>query len=171
MSVSTLAALAAAAAAVYCSARLRRGREARLPDGLLFERCAFLLCAVRFFLEMTRMKCLVFFYVRVDQALSAAVLLLLTVHACVRRKRTEGRFPVLPLAAVILCAALNGLVQYLMDKPWVFRPVMPESVFRWVNDNLKPFGFSVLLLTAAVPAVLHGFLCRQKKTRPASAGR
>ena len=162
LSVSTLSAAAALAAAVYgfCA-----GGKGRFSAGVLFERCAVPLCAVRLFLELTRMESFIIKYVHVDQALCALFLLLLMIHACVRRKRTAGRFPVLPLVLTVACIALNGLVQFMMDKPWMFENVLPEGLFRWINDNLKAFGYSLLLLTAAVPAVLHALLCRGKKER------
>ena len=161
-SVSTLAAAAALAAAAYA---LCLRRKNRFPAGVLFERCAVPLCAVRIFLETTRMESFIIHFVHVDQALCALFLLLIVIHACVRRKRADGRFPVLPLVLTAACIALNGLTQFLMDKPWMFEKLMPEAVFGWVNDNLKPFGFSLLLLTSAVPAAAHAFLCRRERKK------
>lgn len=156
LSVSTLAALLALATAAYA---LRLKAKKKTAPGVLFERCAVLLCSVRLFLELTRMESLIFRYVHLDQALCALFLLGLTIRACVRRQKTAGRFPVLPLVLIVLCIALNGVTQFLMDKPWMFEPVLPEGVYRWLNDNLKIFGLLLLLVTAALPAVIHGRLC------------
>ena len=159
LSVSTLAALLALAVAAY---GLWLKRKKKTAPGILFERCAVLLCSVRLFLELIRMESLIFRYVHLDQALCALFLLGLVVRACIRRQKTAGRFPVPPLVLVILCIALNGFTQFLMDKPWMFEPILSEGVYRWLNDNLKIFGLLLLLVTAALPAVIHGRLCFRK---------
>lgn len=156
LSVSTLASLLALAVAGFA---LWAGHNGQTAPGVLFDRCAVLLCSIRLFLELTRMESLVFRYVHLDQALCALFLLGLVARACLRQKKTAGRFPVLPLVLVILCIALNGAVQFLMDKPWVFEPLLPEGIWRWLNDNLKGFGLSLLLLTAVLPAAIHRCLC------------
>ena len=156
LSVSTLAALLALAAAAY--GLWLKGKK-KTASGVLFERCAVLLCSGRLFLELTRMESLIFRYVHLDQALCALFMLGFVIRACIRRKKTAGRFPVLPLVLVILCIAVNGVTQFLMDKPWMFEPVLPEGIYRWLNDNLKVFGLCLLLVTAVLPAVIHGRLC------------
>ena len=163
LSVSTLAAGAALAAAVYA---LCRGKKGGFPAGVLFERCAVPLCAVRMFLELTRMESFIIHFVHVDQALGALLMLLMIIHACVRRKRAAGRFPALPLALAVFCILLNGTVQFLMDKPWMFEKLIPAGLFLWINDNLKPFGYSLLLLTVAVPAAAHAALCGKGQKQP-----
>ena len=131
----------------------------KTAPGVLFDRCAVLLCSVRMFLELIRIESLIFRYVHLDQALCALFLLGLVIRACIRRQKTEGRFPVLPLVLVILCIAVNGVTQFLMDKPWMFEPILPKEVYLWLNDNLKVFGLCLLLVTSVLPAVIHGRLC------------
>ena len=156
LSVSTLAALLALAAAAY---GLWLKHNKKTNPGVLFDRCAVLLCSARMFLELIRMESLIFRYVHLDQALCALFLLGLVIRACIRRQKTAGRFPVLPLVLVILCIAVNGVTQFLMDKPWMFEPILPEGVYLWLNDNLKVFGLCLLLVTSVLLAVIHGCLC------------
>ena len=138
------------------------------PPGMVFETSAFLLCAVRFFLELMRMQCLIFYFVHVDQVLCALVMAALMIHAGLRVRKSTGRFPLVYPILLVLCFALNGTVQYLMDKPWQFEPLLPENVFAWISDNLSAFGWSVLLLTSVLPVVL--FFLLQRKVRSAPAG-
>ena len=152
LSVSTLAALAALGIGLAAFLRLRKDT---VPAGMVFERCAFLLCAVRFFLELTRMECMIFFFVHVEQALCAIMMAILFVHTGQRLKKTGRRFPVLSLVFFILCIALNGIVQYLQDKPWKFQALFTEDAFRWLNANLRWFGYVLLLATTVIPIILY----------------
>lgn len=139
------------------------------PAGMVFETCAFLLCCFRFFLELTRMKSLIFYFVHADQVLCAVVMTVLMIRAGLRLRKSSGRFPFAFPILLSACFALNGAVQYLMDKPWQFEPVLPEGVFTWISENLAPFGSSLLLLTSLLPAVL--FLLLRRKIRQAGAGK
>ena len=163
LSVSTLAALLILV--IICRYALPARKEKRLsrsiPDGFLFERCAFLLCSVRFFLELTRIDCLIFYFVHVDQVLAALVMLVLFIRVSLRLKRQTGHFPVLSLVLYLLSYTLNGIIQYLMDKPWHFESLLPQEVYFWLNRNLNSFGFSVLLLTTVVQVILYFRLCRK----------
>lgn len=161
LSVSTLAAAVALGTGIFFAFRARLFSSFPAPDGLLFLRCAFLLCCFRLFLELTRMNCLVFWFIHTDQALCALALLGLMICTGLRLKAYSGRFPLAAFLAVLLCLALNGLTQYFMDKPWLFAPLFPDDVFRALSSNLKGFGFSVLFLTALLPVFIHGFLCRK----------
>ena len=153
LSVSTLAAFAALLIGLAAFLRLRKKDE--IPSGMIFERCAFLLCAVRFFLELTRTECLVFYFVHVDQALCAVFLLALFIRVCLRVKKAGKRFPVPSLVFFLLCIALNGVTQYLQDKPWKFRGLFSEDAFRWLNDNLRWFGYALLLFTTVLSVILY----------------
>lgn len=163
LSVSTLAALLTLV--IFCWLALLARKERRLsrsiPDGLLFERCAFLLCSVRFFLELTRLDCFIFFFVHVDQVLAALVMLVLFIRAGLRLKKRTGHFPILSLVLYLLSYTVNGITQYLMDKPWHFESLMPREAYLWLNRNMNSFGFSVLLLTTVVPVVLYLRLYRK----------
>ena len=160
LAVSTLSAVLALAVAA-CALLRTRAKARPLPAGTVFERSAFLLCAACFFLDLTRMETLVFMWVHVNQALCALVMLALAVRAACRQQKASGRFPVFSLALTFLCFVLNGFAQYLADKPWVFEPLLPDGVFSWMNDNLLPLVWSLLLLTALVPVLLHGRLLRK----------
>ena len=160
LAVSTLAAGAALAIALF--AVIKQKSRDRLPAGCLFERCALLLCAVRLFLEPMRMESLVFYFVHVDQALAALLLAGLMIQGCLRQRKETGRFPAAPLVLTLLCLAVNGLAQYMMDKLWQFEPFLPEGVFQWISGHLGLFGFSLILIASACPAVIHGHLVRKR---------
>ena len=153
--VSTLTALCALLIALHTVLRARR--FAAVP-GLSFERAAFLLSAVQLYLELTRLVSLIFFFVHVEQVLAALIMLFLMIHACRRVRRMGGGFPVWPLAGTVLCIAVNGVTQYLMDKPWKFERLMPETMFYWINDNLTVFGNVVMLATAVAMPLLHAWV-------------
>lgn len=163
LSVSTLAALLALVILCCLALSSRKGRRLSrsVPDGFLFERCAFLLCSVRFFLELTRIDCLIFYFVHVDQVLAALVMLVLFIRMGLRLKRQSGHFPVVSLVLYLLSYTLNGIIQYLMDKPWHFESLLPQEAYFWLNRNLNSFGFSVLLLTTIVQGILFFRLYRK----------
>ena len=107
-----------------------------------------------------------------EQVLAALVMLFLTVRICRRRKAQTGRFPRWPLVSFSLCIVVNGLTQFLRDKPSKFEPLMPEGVYWWICDRLSPFCYSVYLLTTLVLVVgylvLDSRLCAgyRKNTTP-----
>ena len=156
--ISTLVALCALLIMLHT---ILRARHFAPIAGLSFERAAFLLCAVQLFLELPRLVSLIFFFVHVEQVLVALIMLFLMIRASLRLKRMSGKFPVWPLACLILCIAVNGVTQYLMDKPWKFEHLMPEGVFLWVNDNLTAFGNLVMLATAVAMPLLHAWVIRR----------
>ena len=160
LSVSTLAALCALVIGLSAFLRLN-SKKARLPAGLVFERAAFLLCAVRFFLELTRMECLIFSFVHLDQALCALFMLVLFIRIGLRLRKAGKRFPVPSLVFFLLSFALNGTMQYAMDKPWKFQALFTEDAFRWFNSNLSGFGFVLLLATTILPAAIYCRLWRK----------
>ncbi len=136
-----------------------------LPKGILFEHCAFLLCAERLFLELGSMK-VKFYFVHVDQALCALVMLGLMIRAGHRAKEEGGHFPVWPYLWLTLCVALNGLTQFVMDKPGKLERLLPENAYLWFNDHVQIVGFAVLLATTIGLVIIYFLLnCRysQKK--------
>lgn len=170
-SVSTVSALLILLVGVYALVmRKKQDHASGLPGGMVFESCAFLLCALRFFLELTRMKSLIFYFVHVDQVLCALVMAALMIWAGLRGRHGGGRFPVVCFVLFLLCIALNGVTQYLMDKPWQFESLLPESAFSWISDNLAPFSFSLLLLTSVLPVVLYFLLLRKVRSVPGGNG-
>lgn len=162
LSVSALAALCALWIGLAAFLRLKN-KKARLQAGLVFERAAFLLCSVRFFLELTRMECLVFYFVHLDQALCAVVMLGLLIRLGLRLRKAGKRFPVPSLILFLLFFALNGVTQYAMDKPWKFRALFSENAFRWLNENLSWFGFALLLATTAGCVLIYLRLWRRAR--------
>lgn len=161
LAVSTAAALSALLVGLAAFLRLRK--VSRFPAGMIFERAAFLLCAVRFFLELTRMECLIFYFVHLDQALCAVVMLALFIRVGLRIKKTGKHFPVPSLVFFLLCIALNGVTQYLQDKPWKFSALFTEEGFRWLNSNLSWFGYALLLGTTVLSAALYLRLWRKAR--------
>ncbi len=149
--VSTLAAFLILIVTLLTFLRERKVRGIAADAGMTFCYAAFLLCCIRLLLELPRIESLIFYFVHVDQALAALVMIFLTVAVCRRRRKQTGHFPVWPLIALLLCFALNGLTQFLRDKPEKFESVMPADMYYWVCDHLPVFSYSVFLLTALLP--------------------
>lgn len=164
LAVCTIAALMILVIIGCMALRARKGRL--LPEGLRFERFIFLVCAVRLFLELTRLDCLIFFFVHVDQLLAAVVMLILFIRAGYRVKQRSGRFPGWALVIYLISYVLNGIMQYAMDKPWHFQSLLTEGVYNWLAYNLSSFGTCVLLATTIVTVILYLCLCR-KETKTA----
>ena len=164
LAVCTIAALMILVIIGCMALRARKSRP--LPEGLRFERFVFLVCAVRLFLELTRLDCLIFFFVHVDQVLAAVVMLILFIRAGYRVKQRSGRFPGWALVIYLISYVLNGIMQYAMDKPWHFQSLLPEGIYNWLAYNLSSFGTCVLLATTIVTVILYLCLCR-KETKTA----
>ena len=164
LAVCTIAALMILVIIGCMALRARKSRP--LPEGLRFERFVFLVCAVRLFLELTRLDCLIFFFVHVDQVLAAVVMLILFIRAGYRVKQQSGHFPGWALVIYLISYVLNGIMQYAMDKPWHFQSLLPEGVYNWLAYNLSSFGTCVLLATTIVTVILYLCLCR-KETKTA----
>ena len=158
--VSTLS--AALILAVGVRALRQERKKAFSSGGQVFEQGAFLFCVIPFFLELVRVKSLVFYFVHVDQALCAVAMLALLLRACFRRRAGGGRFPVLFPVLLAGCFAVNGVTQYLMDKPWTVERLLRGRVFEWFMTNLVPVSFTALLLTTIAPAVLMLLLYRRR---------
>ena len=161
--VSTLAAILILAVLLFTRIRESSMRGFTEDAGMSFSYAAFLLCCIRFFLELPRIESLVFYFVHVEQVLAALVMIFLTVRICRRRKAQTGKFPRWPLVLLSVCIIVNGLTQFLRDKPSKFESLMPESVYWWICDNLSPFCYSVYLLTAI--ALVIGYLVLDSRLR------
>ena len=158
--VSTLTALGDL---IVCGVTARRGTAAHGKDGRIFERAAFLLCAIQFFLELTRMVSFIFYFVHVEQALCAILMIILTVRICRGTGSEGGRIRKGPVITAAVLTAVNGVTQYLMDKPWKFEKLIPEGILQWINENLAPFCFSVMLLTTVAWTAVYLLSWRKEK--------
>ena len=163
LAVSTLSAILFLGVAVYLFYMKRKSWDpaSGIENGVVFERGAFLLCCVPFLLETMRMESLIFYFVHVDQVLCALVMLAMVILSCRRVRKHTGHFPKWPVILTLACIAVNGITQYLMDKPWQFEQLMPEGLFLWITDHLKGFGYTTLLLTAVALIVLFLLLGRK----------
>lgn len=161
--VSTLAAILILLVLLFT--RLREYRVRGIPEdtGMSFAYAAFLLCCIRFFLELPRIESLIFYFVHVEQALAALAMVFLTVRICRRRKAQTRRFPRWPVVLLSACIVVNGLTQFLRDKPSKFEPLMPENVYWWISDRLSPFCYSIYLLTTL--ALVIGYLVLDRRLR------
>ena len=133
----------------------------RKKGGSAFAFCAFTLCACHFFIDTVKIVSIVFYYVHVEQALCALVMLALLA----RQARTCGGRAAAVLIPAVLCIAVNGLTQYLLDKPSTFAWMMSEEAFGWLNDHLAPFCYTVMLCTALGLLALGHFQYRKKTDR------
>ena len=161
--VSTLTAVLFLVILLFTCLRERRVRGIAADAGMTFSFAAYLMCCVRFFLELPRMESLVFYFVRVEQVLAALIMIFLTVRICRRRKIQTGKFPRWPLVSLSLCIVINGLTQFLWDKPSKFESLMPEGIYWWLCDHLSSFCYSVYLLTTLV--LVAGYLVLDSRMR------
>ena len=133
----------------------------RKKGGSAFAFCAYTLCACPFFIDTVKIVSIIFYYVHVEQALCALVMLALLA----RQARTCGGRAATVLIPAALCVAVNGLTQYLLDKPSTFAWMMSEEAFVWLNDHLAPFCYTVMLCTALGLLALGHFQYRKKTDR------
>ena len=163
LAVSTLSAFLFLAVAVWLSCLKQKSRRTAtgMENGVIFERGAFLICSVPFLLEIVRMESLIFYFVHVDQVLCALVMIAMVIRSSLRIRKNTGRFPKWPVILTLVFITLNGITQYLMDKPWKFANLMPEALFRWITENLKAFGNITLLLTVVALVTVFLLLCRK----------
>ena len=161
--VSTLAAILILVVLLFTRLRENGIRGITEDSGMSFTYAAFLLCCIRFFLELPRIESLIFYFVHVEQVFAALIMIFMIVRICRRRKAQTGKFPTWPLILLSVCIIVNGLTQFLRDKPSKFEPLMPESVYWWISDNLSPFCYSVYLLTTL--ALVIGYLVLDSRLR------
>ena len=143
--------------------RNRKKGEAR--PGALFETGVYCVCGIRLFLELARMASPVFYFVHVEQVFCAIVMLVLLIRlyrSSVQGKKTYG----IPVVLFFLCIAVNGLAQYVMDKPWKFESMLPEETYLALNENLQAFGLITMLATVVLLFALYfaGVVRRRKNS-------
>ena len=143
LSVCTLEALAALIIGITCL--LPRNRS--LPEGLCFQQAAYRLCCIQIFLQLLRIVSSVFYFVHVDQALCGVVLLGILIAVCRKIRKQGKKIPVSAPVLLIGGMVINGVTQFFMDKYWMLEDLLPVHVFEWINDNLAPLGFAIMLLT------------------------
>ncbi|MBR2660800.1 MAG: hypothetical protein IKE15_05285 [Clostridia bacterium] len=160
--VSTPAALIILLIAVYIFFLRRKARRpfSGIGEGMVFECCAFCLCAERLFLEVATMKTR-FYFVFVDQALCGLIIVALMIRMGSRLKKATGRHPTPLYVFMVLCIAVNGITQFLMDKPGKLERLLTEDAYMWFNENVKAIGFAVMLATVIGLAVIYGYLFRK----------
>ena len=118
LAVFTLEALAALLCALWLSLSGRKRAECSGQ----FEKACVVLCAVQLFLEMLVVNYWIPFiisFIRMDQVLCAVVLLILVIRGCVRNQKAG------PAVVTVLLIGLNGLMQFVQDKPYLFP--LPEG--------------------------------------------
>ena len=146
LAVGSLEALVALGCAVY--ALTKRKACAQTP-GLLFLRCCVVLCTGQIVLELLHNAGTVSYFVHTEQAYAALCLLVISIVAARRINKqcpdgSSWKYPVL----LILFVAVNGLIQFWMDKPyWVFS-LLPEAAGDWLSSHLNLVGFVLLFLSA-----------------------
>ena len=146
LAVGSLEALIALGCAVY--ALFRRKAYAHTP-GLLFLRCCVILCTGQVVLEFLHNAGTVSYFVHTEQAFAALFLLVTTIIAARRiGKRNAGIAPWKYPALLLVFAAVNGLVQFWMDKPYWVLSLLPEASGNWLSEHLNLVGFILLFLSA-----------------------
>ena len=152
LAVFFLEALAALITGLW--AFLVRNKKTEMP---LFARTAYVLCALQLFLEMlkTTWVPLVISFIRLDQVLCAFVMLFMLLPAVRKNGRKSG------IVIFFTCIAINGVTQYIMDKPYLFIWVFPENIENWIGNNLYPLGLAIMALTVA--GTLIPVLIRRKE--------
>ncbi len=132
----------------------RKERKGTRRPGGLFELGAYCICGIRLFLELTRMVSPIFYFVHVEQALCAILMLVLLIRLyrpSVQGKKSHG----IPVVLFFLCIAVNGITQYVMDKPWKFESLLPEGIFLALNENLQAIGLGTMLATVVLLFILY----------------
>ena len=118
LAVFTLEALTAMLCALWLTFS---GRKQADCDGH-FEKACVVLCAVQLFLEMLIVNYWIPFiisFIRLDQVLCAIILLILVIRGSLRNQKAG------PAVVAVLLIGLNGLMQFVQDKPYLFP--LPEG--------------------------------------------
>ena len=165
LALSTLETIGALIAAILVIRHDTAGK--RVPavprKGTLIEPALFMICAFGLFFETAKISGVVFYYVHIEQLLSALVMLGLLIRLCSRLSRAGRRLPWLPVGLFLLCVALNGFSQYFLDKAWRFSGLFSETVFSWLSSHLEQVCYGVMLLTAVCMLVLYHFAFRKDR--------
>ena len=165
LALSTLETIGAVIAAILVIRHDTAGKRVlSVPrKGTLIEPALFMLCAFGLFFETAKISGVVFYYVHIEQLLSALVMLGLLIRLCSRLSRAGRRLPWLPAGLFLLCVALNGFSQYFLDKAWRFSGLFSETVFSWLSSHLEQVCYSVMLLTAVCMLVLYHLSFRKDR--------
>ena len=165
LALSTLETIGAVIAAILVIRHDTAGRRVlSVPrKGTLIEPALFMLCAFGLFFETAKISGVVFYYVHIEQLLSALVMLGLLIRLCSRLSRAGRRLPWLPAGLFLLYVALNGFSQYFLDKAWRFSGLFSETVFSWLSSHLEQVCYSVMLLTAVCMLVLYHLSFRKDR--------
>ena len=165
LALSTLETIGALIAAILVIRHDTAGK--RVPavprKGTLIEPALFMICAFGLFFETAKISGVVFYYVHIEQLLSALVMLGLLIRLCSRLSRAGRQLPWLPVGLFLLCVALNGFSQYFLDKAWRFSGLFSETVFSWLSSHLEQVCYGVMLLTAVCMLVLYHFAFRKDR--------
>ena len=174
-SVSTPVALLILGIAIYIGVLwwLSRRKNTGLGKGMVFERCVFLLCAFRIFWEMFNAR-LKFFFVPLDQALCALIIIALVTGTALRHKKATGHFPVWPFVSMLHCFVINAASQFFMDGknylladelirtftvPLTYdRAENPQGILQGAY-SVMVLGDAIILITCIVLIVAFGILC------------
>ena len=145
MAVSTLECLAGVGCALY--AWTKENAYAARP-GELFKRTAILLCSTQMFLELIHSLSNITYFVHSEQLYCALYILIVTIIAArtIMKNQPEAHGWKWIVFA-ILWIAMNGIVQFMMDKPYGFLALLPENAANWVYDHLAMIGYGLILIS------------------------
>ena len=90
------------------------GRNRR--PGARFEAAVFRLCAGQIVLEAMRTQALSWGFVRVEQVLCAAIMMILTLCACARNTKKQGAARFLPALLLLACFAAIVGIEFLRQR-------------------------------------------------------
>ena len=90
------------------------GRNRR--PGARFEAAVFRLCAGQIVLEAMRTQALSWGFVRVEQILCAAIMMVLTLRACARNTKKQGAARFLPALLLLACFAAIVGIEFLRQR-------------------------------------------------------
>ncbi len=115
-----------------------------------FGRAAFALCSAQLFLELLKTTWipLVISFIRLDQVLCALVMLWVLIRSAKQRRGIRR------LIVFAACLIVNGVTQFIMDKPYLFLWVFPENVEMWIGERLYTLGLLIIAITALVSLTL-----------------
>ena len=152
LAVATLETLAALLCGLY--AWLNRQRFTEAP-GQLFARTCVLLCACQVFLELLHSTSIISYFVHAEELWCALYILIFTLCAARALSRSEKGFRpwIWPIAA-FLSIALNGIIQFLTDKPYGLLDLLPENAATWLSENLAVVSIILILLCTTALAIL-----------------
>ena len=164
LSAASLEALAALLCIPVSLTMLRKSREKHF-SGMIFQLCISILCAVHMFFEPARTVSIVFYFVHVEQVLCAVILLVLLLLLRSRCRTGGGPRCISAIVVFWACIVVNGLIQFMLDKPWLFFNLLPESITVWLEGHLSLFCYTVMLLTALILLINYLLLFRKFNRR------